>query len=139
MFAKTIWSQGIALPLLAVAWLAGDCAWSAPVEQEQAVGSVESSAPEAVPVYTVRTESVPATVSVGGTVVPRKVVTMAAQLPGRVEYLAGEEGDRFKKGTLLVRLDDNAGVEITPGEWPKGWKRLTRRASAALALTGKSA
>jgi multidrug efflux pump subunit AcrA (membrane-fusion protein) len=46
------------------------------------------------------------TISVGGTVIPYKEVTLAAQLPGRVKYLAGIEGDRFKKDDLLVALDD---------------------------------
>jgi multidrug efflux pump subunit AcrA (membrane-fusion protein) len=46
------------------------------------------------------------TVSVGGTVLPYKEVTLAAQLPGRVKYLAGIEGDAFDKGDLLVTLDD---------------------------------
>jgi len=46
------------------------------------------------------------TVSVGGTVIPYKEVTLAAQLPGRVKFLAGIEGDAFKKGDLLVSLDD---------------------------------
>jgi multidrug efflux pump subunit AcrA (membrane-fusion protein) len=46
------------------------------------------------------------TVSVGGTVIPYKEVTLAAQLPGRVKYLAGIEGDAFKKSDLLVSLDD---------------------------------
>jgi multidrug efflux pump subunit AcrA (membrane-fusion protein) len=46
------------------------------------------------------------TVSVGGTVIPYKEVTLAAQLPGRVKYLAGIEGDAFHKGDLLVALDD---------------------------------
>jgi multidrug efflux pump subunit AcrA (membrane-fusion protein) len=46
------------------------------------------------------------TVSVGGTVIPYKEVTLSAQLPGRVKYLAGIEGDAFKKGDLLVALDD---------------------------------
>lgn len=44
-------------------------------------------------------------VPVGGTVVPYKQVTLAAQLPGRVEYLAGIEGDGFDDGDLLVSLD----------------------------------
>ncbi|WP_445083946.1 efflux RND transporter periplasmic adaptor subunit [Candidatus Vondammii sp. HM_W22] len=46
------------------------------------------------------------TVSLGGTVIPYKEVTLSAQLPGRVETLAGIEGDSFTKGTLLVSLDD---------------------------------
>jgi multidrug efflux pump subunit AcrA (membrane-fusion protein) len=46
-------------------------------------------------------------VSLGGTVVPYKEVTLSAQLPGRVKYLAGIEGDTFKEGDLLVELDDS--------------------------------
>ncbi|MCB1857940.1 MAG: efflux RND transporter periplasmic adaptor subunit [Gammaproteobacteria bacterium] len=47
------------------------------------------------------------TVSLGGTVIPYKEVTLAAQLPGRVKFLAGIEGDAFQEGTLLVALDDS--------------------------------
>lgn len=46
------------------------------------------------------------TVSLGGTVVPYKEVTLSAQLPGRVTYLAGIEGDAFKESDLLVGIDD---------------------------------
>jgi multidrug efflux pump subunit AcrA (membrane-fusion protein) len=45
-------------------------------------------------------------ITVGGTVTPAKSVTLAAQLPGRVIKLAGEEGDKFSEGALLVALDD---------------------------------
>ncbi|MBK1702575.1 efflux RND transporter periplasmic adaptor subunit [Thiococcus pfennigii] len=46
------------------------------------------------------------TVAVGGVVIPYREVTLAAQLPGRVNYLAGIEGNRFEEGDLLVSLDD---------------------------------
>ncbi|MCU7920777.1 MAG: efflux RND transporter periplasmic adaptor subunit [Candidatus Thiodiazotropha sp. (ex Epidulcina cf. delphinae)] len=46
-------------------------------------------------------------VSLGGTVVPYKEVTLSAQLPGRVNFLAGIEGDTFHDGDRLVELDDN--------------------------------
>lgn len=48
-----------------------------------------------------------ATVSLGGTVIPYKEVTLSAQVPGRVKQLAGREGDAFTEGTLLVSLDDS--------------------------------
>jgi multidrug efflux pump subunit AcrA (membrane-fusion protein) len=44
------------------------------------------------------------TLMLGGTVVPRKEVTLAAQLPGRVQFIAGTEGDRFSERSQLVRL-----------------------------------
>ncbi|MES9871293.1 MAG: efflux RND transporter periplasmic adaptor subunit [Sedimenticola sp.] len=57
--------------------------------------------------YTVQQARGAPTVSLGGTVIPYKEVTLSAQLPGRVKYLAGIEGDSFEKGTLLVSLDDS--------------------------------
>lgn len=46
-------------------------------------------------------------VSIGGTVIPYKEVTLAAQLPGRVKFLAGIEGDSFKDGDTLVSLEED--------------------------------
>ncbi|MCU7904964.1 MAG: efflux RND transporter periplasmic adaptor subunit [Candidatus Thiodiazotropha sp. (ex Epidulcina cf. delphinae)] len=46
-------------------------------------------------------------VSLGGTVAPYKEVTLSAQLPGRVNFLAGIEGDAFHDGDRLVELDDS--------------------------------
>lgn len=56
-------------------------------------------------IYVVKQAEGLPTVSVGGTVVPYKEVTLAAQLPGRVKYLAGIEGDAFEDGELLVSID----------------------------------
>lgn len=65
------------------------------------------SAAAADDVYVVKhAEGLP-TVSVGGTVIPYKEVTMAAQVPGRVKYLAGIEGDAFDNKDLLVAIDDS--------------------------------
>lgn len=46
-------------------------------------------------------------VILGGTVIPLKEVTLAAQMPGRVESIAGDEGDEFSAGTVLVTTDDD--------------------------------
>jgi RND family efflux transporter MFP subunit len=56
-------------------------------------------------IYVVKQAEGLPTVSVGGTVIPYKEVTLAAQLPGRVKYLAGIEGDAFDKGDELVAID----------------------------------
>ena len=45
---------------------------------------------------------------VGGTVVPYKEVTLSAQIPGEVKFIAGAEGDDFDKGAKLVSIDDEA-------------------------------
>jgi len=70
-------------------------------------GVLAQSNPSAGDYFVVQqTQGVP-NVSLGGTVVPYKEVTLSAQLPGRVRFLAGIEGDLFKEGDQLVELDDS--------------------------------
>lgn len=47
-------------------------------------------------------------VMLGGTVIPFKEVTLNAQMPGRVTYIAGAEGKRFNASELLLTLDSTA-------------------------------
>lgn len=44
----------------------------------------------------------------GGTVVAMREVTLTAQLPGRVKFLGGKEGDWFNAQSLIVGLSDDA-------------------------------
>ena len=46
-------------------------------------------------------------VIMGGSVIPLKEVTLAAQIPGRIVSIAGEEGDEFTAGTILVKINDD--------------------------------
>ena len=46
--------------------------------------------------------------TVGGTVIPFKEVNLNAQIPGRVTFLMGKEGQVAKKGDVLLALDDEA-------------------------------
>jgi len=43
----------------------------------------------------------------GGTVTPYREVTLTAQNPGRIEFIAGAEGDWFDEGQILVAIDDD--------------------------------
>lgn len=45
--------------------------------------------------------------TLGGTVIPFQEVTLAAQMPGRIEYISGLEGEWFKQGAELIRIDDD--------------------------------
>lgn len=58
-------------------------------------------------VFVVKESSEVPTVVVSGNVVPFKEVTLAAQLPGRVKFIAGIEGETFESGTTLVALDED--------------------------------
>lgn len=44
--------------------------------------------------------------TVGGTVIPFKQVTLTAQVPGRVTFLNGQEGQRAVAGDVLASIDD---------------------------------
>jgi multidrug efflux pump subunit AcrA (membrane-fusion protein) len=46
-------------------------------------------------------------VILGGSVIPLKEVTLAAQMPGRVVNIAGEEGEQFTAGSELVKINDD--------------------------------
>lgn len=46
-------------------------------------------------------------VVLGGTIVPLREVTLAAQMPGRIDYLAGVEGEHFKAGEVVAAVDDD--------------------------------
>ncbi|MEN8180780.1 MAG: efflux RND transporter periplasmic adaptor subunit [Pseudomonadota bacterium] len=56
----------------------------------------------------VKREHVSVHIAIAGTVSARKSVQLTAQIPGRIQYIAGQEGDRFQPGDLLVQIDDNA-------------------------------
>ncbi len=66
----------------------------------QTSGSASSSGS-----YVVQARPILTAVTLGGTVIPTKEITLSAQLPGRVELIAGEEGDSFKKDNVLVALN----------------------------------
>ncbi len=58
--------------------------------------------------YTVAREAVPVSINIAGTVAALKTAQLAAQIPGRVMFIAGQEGDRFSQGDELIRIDDSA-------------------------------
>ena len=59
-------------------------------------------------IVSVKAQVIPALqLLVGGTVIAHKSVILSAQLPGRIVNISGEEGDHFKKGDLLVKINDN--------------------------------
>lgn len=63
--------------------------------------------PEGDHIVTVGAIDLGSSVVLGGTVVPYQEVTLAAQIAGRVEYLAGVEGDWFEAQSLLLAIDDD--------------------------------
>ncbi|MCW8929370.1 MAG: efflux RND transporter periplasmic adaptor subunit [Gammaproteobacteria bacterium] len=70
--------------------------------------SQELEAPHSLSVVPVKSYSIPANrLFIGGTVAAHKSVVLTAQMPGRIISISGEEGDRFKQGDLLARINDD--------------------------------
>lgn len=68
---------------------------------------VMSSSAQAWQLMTVESAEFGNKIKIGGTVIPYKEVTLSAQVPGRVQYIAGSEGDYFQKNNLLLSIDDD--------------------------------
>lgn len=76
-------------------------------QSAQPVGPYSGQGSPGNAVITVMSSPVGAHVKLGGSVISYKEVTLTAQLPGRVQYIAGEAGDHFKINSVLVALDDD--------------------------------
>lgn len=68
-------------------------------------GQVISGIPTSVEVITVGQRQTGVSTILSASVVPYREVTFAAEVSGRVEYIAGREGDRFNPQEVLVALD----------------------------------
>jgi len=75
--------------------------------REKSVEEVETTAAVPVTVEVAKVETLQATISVSGTIVPAAgaELTVVAPAPARIAELPKGEGDAVKKGDLLVRFD----------------------------------
>ncbi len=64
-----------------------------------------TSAKENSNVVTVASSNISGSVTLGGVVVPEKIVNLSAQMPGEVSFIGGSEGDEFQKGDKLISID----------------------------------
>ena len=75
---------------------------------EHKVAHAEMSPREArnFQIVQVRLDDKPGSVPLGGTVVSRNETSLKAQMPGRVVFIAGEEGTKLEPNQVIVALDD---------------------------------
>ncbi len=85
-----------------------------------------SFAPQA-PTVEVTQMSTAARFKLGGFVEPRNVVRLTAQGPGRVTFIAGQEGERIAAGATAVALDDDA-LRV---EYRSAWAGLSSEMAAS--------
>lgn len=70
------------------------------------LAAAQNPIPASDDIFVVEASTERPTIAVGGTVVPFREVTFAAQLPSRIKTIAGIEGDAFEAGKVLVELDE---------------------------------
>ena len=73
-----------------------------------AAATAQSDGTQEYRLFTVKREQTQSTVDIAGTVTARTTVELTAQLPGRVDWIAGQEGDAFRRGDVLLQIDDSA-------------------------------
>lgn len=100
------WFMSGGIVLVVVIWLvtglfAGD-------EEQAVVGEKpQMTAPDnAVRVRTQSAEAVMRTIVVNGKTAPARIVHLAAETDGRVEFIGAERGASLEKGDVIVRLDE---------------------------------
>ena len=97
-------SGGI-IAIVALWLLSGQIGGSEETGEAADVTSV-ATARDAVRVRTQSAEEVMRTVVVNGKTAPSRIVNLAAETDGRVEYVGAERGASLERGDLIVRLDE---------------------------------
>ena len=70
------------------------------------LSSLAPAVTHAAEIVTVNSSQSSSQTVLGSTVVPYKEITVTAQTPGKVTALMGDVGSKFKKGDVLVKIDD---------------------------------
>ena len=79
---------------------------SAALAAFSSLAAAQNPIPASDDIFIVEASTERPTIAVGGTVVPFREVTFAAQLPGRIKTISGIEGDAFEAGKVLIELDE---------------------------------
>lgn len=102
------WFISAGIVLLVTVWLAsGQVSSDAPEEAPRSV--ITSAAPaqqSSVRVRTQSAEEIMRTIVVNGETAPARVVDMAAETDGRIEYIGVDRGTNVDKNAVIVRLDE---------------------------------
>jgi len=97
-------SAGIAITI--TLWLVSGQFGSDAAESEAETAPVAATNKNTVRVRTQSAEEVMRTIVVNGKTAPARIVHLAAETDGRVEYIGAERGASLKRGELIVQLDE---------------------------------
>ena len=100
------WLVSAGIIVVVTVWLvSGQLAGSEQAEQA-ATETAAVATHSAVRVRTQSAEEVMRTIVVNGKTAPARIVNLAAETDGRIEYIGAERGARLGRGDLIVRLDE---------------------------------
>ena len=102
------WLISASIAILVVAWLAsGQFGEDAPEEAKASViTTVAPSQQSSVRVRTQSAEEIMRTIVVNGETAPARVVDIAAETDGRIEYVGVNRGANVDRNAVIVRLDE---------------------------------
>ncbi len=100
------WTISAGIVIAITLWLASGQIGSDAAETETEAVPAVAVNKNAVRVRTQSAEEVMRTIIVNGKTAPARVVNLAAETDGRIEYIGAERGASLRRGELIVRLDE---------------------------------
>ena len=100
------WTISASIVVAITLWLVSGQFGSDAAETEAVEVPAAAANNSAVRVRTQSAEEVMRTIIVNGKTAPARVVNLAAETDGRVEYIGAERGASLNRGQLIVRLDE---------------------------------
>ncbi|MBT8111374.1 MAG: efflux RND transporter periplasmic adaptor subunit [Gammaproteobacteria bacterium] len=101
------WIISAGIVFLVTVWLlSGQIGASDEDEQPSTANQTAAGARSAVRVRTQSAEEVMRTITVNGKTAPARVVHLAAETDGRIEYIGAQRGASLERGSVIIRLDE---------------------------------
>ena len=102
------WLVSASIAVIVALWLASGQLGDEATEASPAAGTqpVDRPTRSSVRVRTQSAEEVQRTIVVNGKTAPARVVELAAETDGRVEFIGAERGSKVERGNTIVRLDE---------------------------------
>lgn len=100
------WAISASIAVVVALWLVSGQFGSDAAETEAETAPAVAVNKNAVRVRTQSAEEVMRTIIVNGKTAPARVVNLAAETDGRIEYIGAERGASLDRGQLIVRLDE---------------------------------
>ena len=101
------WLFSAGMALLVLLWLlSGQLGGKDPEQQAPQIAVTESEPQSSVRVRTQSAEEIMRTIIVNGKTAPARIVNLAAETDGRIEFVGARRGANLTAGQVIVRLDE---------------------------------